>query len=118
MQGKLGDRRLHFCAVVLCLLAAVFAIEAKVAWFSPAGTPPAQISASKLQAADAPEHIAQALAAPIDLHYVPAQGFLLVVLAVLLTATLRQRRQVRRRVKVSACPSFSPSLFLRPPPKF
>ena len=118
MRGRLCDRRLRFFAVVLCLLAAVFAIEAKVAWFSPAGTPPAQISAAKLQLADAPEHIAQVLAAPVDPHFAPAQVLLLVVLTALVAAALLTSRVIDRPIKFSDSPGFSPSLFLRPPPQF
>lgn len=47
--------------VVLCLLAALFSIEAKVAWYAPSSSPATQISASKLQQADAPRLVAHAL---------------------------------------------------------
>jgi hypothetical protein len=122
MRSRLqGDRwRVTALGVALCVLAAVFAFEAKLAWFSPVGTPSAQISSAKLQRADAPRQLAQALAAPTDLHEVPAPAMpaLLLVLSVLIVAMLPAGRVVQARLKVSASPSFSPSLFRRPPPKY
>lgn len=47
--------------LVLCVLAALFSIEAKVAWYAPSSSPATQISASKLQQADAPRLVAHAL---------------------------------------------------------
>jgi hypothetical protein len=102
----------------LCALAAVFAFEAKVAWFSPAGSPSAQISAAKLQPADAPKQIAEALASPVPLHYAPAQAPLLLVFAVLIAVTVPFRGSVRDGLKVLPSSSFYPPLFLRPPPQY
>jgi hypothetical protein len=101
---------------VLCLLAALFAIEAKVAWFSPAGSPSAQISAAKLQPTDAPRHIAQALTAP-DLQHFSAEAPLLLLFAVLLTPTCEIFHSPGETVRVSASPGFYFSLFRRPPPQ-
>jgi hypothetical protein len=120
MQARLhgGHLRLTALGIVLCVLAAVFAFEAKWAWFSPAGSPSAQISAAKPQPADAPRQIAQALASPVLVHYIPAQAPLLLALAVLVAATVPFRGSVRDGLKVSASSSFSPPLFLRPPPQY
>jgi hypothetical protein len=120
MRGRLSDRRLRICAIVLCLLAAVFAIEAKVAWFSPAGSPPAQISAAKLLPADAPKHIADTLALPGNLHQVAVlvEVSLLLALVLLIAAALPLRRLSRDGLGIRLFPAFSPALFLRPPPQY
>lgn len=120
MESRLSARRLRVTAlgVVLCALAAVFAFEAKLAWFSPAHSPSAQISAAKLQPADAPRQVAQALSAPASLHLVPAEAPLLFGLAILIAAAVPVPLVSRDRHKVSASPSFSPPLFLRPPPQY
>jgi hypothetical protein len=122
MRGKHLDGRLGFMAlgIVLCLLAAVFAFEAKIAWFSPAGTPTAQISASKLQPADAPRLIAEALAAPIASQHFPSETPLLFAVALLLApiAWFCFRISMPDRAEVYASSHFSPPLFRRPPPQF
>lgn len=119
MRGGLLDRhwRLSVVGVTLCLLAALFAFEAKIAWFSPAGTPTAQISAAKLQPADAPRLIAQALAAPVPQH-LPAELPLLLALALLLAplAQFALRESTRDGITVHVSSSFTPPMFRRPPP--
>jgi hypothetical protein len=104
---------------VLCFLAAMFAFEAKIAWFSPAGTPTAQISASKLYPADAPRLIDQFLAGPASQH-VPAEPSLLFAIALLLTpmASLCFRISTPDGAEVCASSRFSLPLFRRPPPQF
>jgi hypothetical protein len=116
MRGGLFDRRwrLSVVGIALCLLAALFAFEAKIAWFSPAGTPSAQISATKLQPANGPKLIAQALAAPASLHF-PVESPLLLATAFLL-ATFVFRMTKSDRITVNPPSSFSPPLFRRPPP--
>jgi hypothetical protein len=119
MRSGLFDRRrrLSVVGLVLCLLAALFAFEAKIAWFSPAGTPSAQISATKLQPADAPRLIARALAAPVS-QRLAADPSLLLAVALLLApkAPFAFRESARDRIKVYASSSFSPPMFRRPPP--
>lgn len=63
MSTALNPRHLQVTVLglVLCVLAALFSIEAKVAWYAPASSPATQISASKLQQADAPRLVAHAL---------------------------------------------------------
>jgi hypothetical protein len=101
---------------VLCLLAAVFAIEAKCAWYGPEGSPMVQVSAAKLQPADAPRIIAQVLS-PAILPVFP-EASVLVALALMTTVAHITPAWARRTAKVSALPSFSPFLFFRPPPSF
>jgi len=122
MRGRLDGERVRFTAlgIALCVLAALFAFEAKLAWFSPAGTPSAQISSAKLQPADASKLLAQVLAAPSNLHQVPTPAVptLLLVVPILMVAAFPARRRVSDRLKFSSSPGFIPSLFLRPPPKY
>jgi hypothetical protein len=120
MRERVSDRRLWLCLLggVLCLLAAAFAIEAKLAWYSPASSPVAEISASKLHPADAPKLIAQALSAPPVERHFPAEPIFL--LTVVLLATLVQPfpgGPVRDWLNLQISPSFSPHLFRRPPPQ-
>jgi hypothetical protein len=103
----------------LCLLAALFAFEAKLAGYSsPASKPYALISAKKLQPADAPKLIAQALAAPSVVRHLPAEpvAVALAVLAALLPLLFSGWVRDERKLQVSVI--FSPDLFRRPPPQF
>lgn len=100
--------------VVLCLLAALFAIEAKLAWYAPDSAPASQISASKLLAADAPRIAEQAVASSLlPLSFIDA----LFLLALVLTAPAIGfvHRTPIRLPKPRAC-DYSSSLFFRPPP--
>src|SRR5271169_2844938 len=66
MQGGFLNRhsRLTALGIMLCLLAALFAVEAKIAWFSPAGSAGAQISFAKARPAEPPKMPAQHFASP------------------------------------------------------
>ncbi len=122
MRGRfhLSRRGLIVLGAVLCFLAAAFAFEAKVAWFSPSGTPVAQISASKLQPADAPRLMAQALAAPATAPHSLPEVSLLVAVALLLVpiACFYFRRSMFDGAEVQAFSGFSAPLLRRPPPQF
>jgi len=122
MRGRLQRNPRWFMGigVVLCFLAAIFAFEAKLAWFSPAGTPTAQISFAKLQPSDAPKLIAQALAAPDASQHFPVEAPLLLAIALLLALLVRfdSRKLTHDGNSVYASASCSPPLFRRPPPDF
>jgi hypothetical protein len=111
-------KRLSALGILLCLLAIVFAFEAKLAWYGPANSPSAQFSSNKLQPAESARQVAEALAAPFTVHQSAAQVSLQLALVVLIAAVPTTRRSIRERFKVSASPSFSPPLFLRPPPQY
>jgi hypothetical protein len=111
--------RLTALGIVLCLLAALFAVEAKIAWYCPAGTASSQISAAKLQLVDASKQILHG--APMQAP--PAFDFTdnaaVVALALLCIATMSlMARTAPRRLHVAASPGFQISLFFRPPPTF
>jgi hypothetical protein len=106
--------QLTVLGILMCLLAALFAVEAKVAWFGPDGGPTAQISSTKLQPADAPK-----VATPIDAPSFPAAW--LPEIAVILAFALNWRRmsvlpRQRWSCTIPGSPSFFPSVFFRPPP--
>ena len=103
----------------MCLLAALFAFEAKLAGYnSPASTSYAPISATKLQPADAPKLIAQVLSAPSILHHLPAEPIFVLALALLgALVLLSSGGSVRDGLKLQDSSSFSPHLFRRPPPQ-
>jgi hypothetical protein len=119
MQGGFVIRhsRLTALGIMLCLLAALFALEAKIAWFSPAGSATAQVSYDKARPAEPPKALPLRFVSPASLaHDFAGTATLFVpVLLMAVTAAIRVRR-VPPRWQVSASPDFSPSLFFRPPP--
>lgn len=100
--------------MMLCLLAALFAIEAKLACYVPDSNHAIQISASKLKAADAPGLVAEAFA----LSQAPL--FLAGCLLIFAFALRDQLEEPAWLVFVSPAPrhrsAFVPHLFFRPPP--
>jgi hypothetical protein len=122
MKGKslIYRWRLTVLGAALCLLAMAFSFEAKIAWYSPAGTL-THISAAKLQPTDAPRHVAQAL---IDQAFVspphhmrPASELAWFAMFVLLAAAVAPlRRNDSELAPVCAFPGFFPSCSSRPPP--
>jgi hypothetical protein len=119
MQGGFLIRhsRLTALGIMLCLLAALFAVEAKIAWFSPAGSALAQISSAKARPAEPPKILPDRFASPTPPAYDFSGSAELVALAlVLLAATMFAARVTQPRPQVCASPGFSASLFFRPPP--
>jgi hypothetical protein len=120
MPGRLFNKRQWLLAIggVLCLLAASFAFEAKLACYSPASSPAAQISSTKLQPADAPKLIAQALSAPAVLHHLPAEPIFVTTVAALgVPVPPSFAGSVRDQLKLQVPSIFSPHHFRRPPPQ-
>jgi hypothetical protein len=119
MCGRLFGRRSQPFAIgaVLCLLAALFAFEAKLAWFSPDGTPYAQISAAKALPTDAPTLIAQVLATPPVSQHFPSDIPLLLAFAFFIPL-IHWGFVVSEVFIRPVSPRFSPHLFRRPPPQY
>jgi hypothetical protein len=117
MQGKslIHRWRLTAFGAVLCLLAAVFSFEAKIAWYGPTAAD-THISAAKLQPAEAPRLIAQALTSPARPMYPALQLAWLAVCALLAAALTPRRRNDSDLTRASTYPDFSPFRFSRPPP--
>jgi len=103
-------------ALVLCLLALVFAFEAKMAWYLPAHTAGSEVQAAKALPADTPQPIAHGLPGQLALF------FLLPIAILFGLADIRASRsetcfgesQTDRSPSVSS--AFSPGNFFRPPP--
>lgn len=105
-------------AVGMCLLAFLFAVEAKLAWYSPSTTPLSAIQSAKARPADAPDPIAQILSAVISS---PQQFSLLLFVAFsaacLVKASPSLAIGVNPRTRRDSMAVFlSPTLFFRPPP--
>ena len=101
--------------IALCLLAALFAIEAKLAWYGPHGSPATQISASKLMVTDAPRLVAQALASSGLIPHVC--GIPAIASLTLMISVARWTPQPAEVWTVRFHSSgFSSHLFFRPPP--
>jgi hypothetical protein len=102
---------------VLCLLTFLFAIEAKLAWYSPARDIYGQVSAAKALRADAPALVAHGAPAPDQAHNHIAFSALALQIAFSLAAI----ETLRTRLPFLARPSFIPPYLLspidfRPPP--
>lgn len=110
------DYRLKALGVMLCLLATLFAVEAKMASYNAAGVSASEISAGKLQPTEGTKALPLAVSSSvlIDTSIDDAMQMVGGVLS-LLTATALFGI-LPKRVSVSASPSFSASLFFRPPP--
>lgn len=107
--------RITALGAVLCLLAAAFAMEAKLGWYSSNGQARVEFSSVKLQPADAPRQIIQALTSPVLASHFPAELPLFLVFAAVITVIF-----VPRAADFPAVPawsSFAPPQFFRPPPR-
>jgi hypothetical protein len=118
MSGNASNRwtgRTLF-ALVLCLLAFTFAVEAKLAWYLPPHTMGSEVQAAKALPADTrqiiqpglPDHNSIFPLLPLTLFLAAAVG------SRPASATLRHIRNLDR--SPIATSHFSPSNFLRPPP--
>jgi hypothetical protein len=118
MQGGFLIRhsRLTALGIVLSVLAALFAVEAKIAWFSPAGSAAAQMSYDKAAPVEPPKALHHGLNAA--LHWPPFPGTAHLFAAVLLLAASASVvvRPAPFLSRVSASPGFTAALFFRPPP--
>jgi hypothetical protein len=119
MQGGFLIRhsRLTALGIMLCLLVALFAVEAKIAWFSPAGSASAQISFAKARPAETPKMLSQGFVSPATpAHDFAGIAMLFAIAWLLASATIGIRRVVAARPQVCVSPGFTASLFFRPPP--
>jgi hypothetical protein len=119
MQGGFMIRhsRLTALGIVLCLLAALFSVEAKIAWFSPTGATRAEIRYDKATPAEPTKALAHRFAAPAP-GTQDFAGTTTLILAALLTlmAGFSVAGLVPVRPQIYVSTAFSPALYFRPPP--
>jgi len=105
-------------AIGLCLLAFIFAMEAKMAWYGPLSGPDGDVHAIKALPVDTPDIVSEDFLAPDPVHPHLSFAFLapLIALGLADTDTSLGRAIVQRYFKVSSAAYFSPNTFFRPPP--
>jgi len=109
--------RLTAMGMMLCLLAALFAIEAKIGWYSPAGSADAQISYAKARPAEPSKALPQRVTSPAPPALDSAGTATLLAAALLLSLTTALViRLAPAHHHASASPAFRTALFDRPPP--
>jgi hypothetical protein len=102
----------------LCLLAFLFAIEAKTAWYAPATGPASSISAAKAWPENAPEVVRHGVPAPDPSHPLIPFAALSILFAAYLASADVARTEPVRPLGLPHFPaaSFFPTAFFRPPP--
>ena len=107
-------------AMGLCLLAFLFALEAKFAWYGPSNGPLTSIQSAKARPADLPELVSHGASthfdAPLQFALVHLSEFVTPVLVK--AASFCRLDLASKRRSLSATTYFSPGLFFRPPPAF
>lgn len=98
-------------ALMLCVLAFLFAYEAKLAWYSPARDIYGQVSAAKALPADVPALVAHGTLAPDHMQIQVAFS----AFAILVAFTLAASEVLPGRQLSSSRPSFFIPLYLLPP---
>lgn len=108
----------NMLALGLCLLAVLFALEAKVAWFGPVNGPTGDIQSQKARPADLPAVVAHGVSTLPPVTFPLALIFFASVAASACTESnfLPGVKVDCNYLSVSAAPYFSPALFFRPPP--
>jgi hypothetical protein len=105
-------------ALVLCVLAFLFALEAKAAWYGPVVGPGSDMQAEKALPADLTKMVEHGVTTPEPVHPQFPDSILTAWAVVLCggAVVLPVRVIVNEHLQVSAAPYFSPSIFFRPPP--
>jgi hypothetical protein len=118
MSGDLSNRRSSrtLIALVLCLLAFTFAVEAKLAWYLPPQTTGSEVQAAKALPADIPQIILHGLPDHNPIFPLVPLTLLLAVLTACRPAALSFCGVTANDRSPIATSSFSPTNFLRPPP--
>ncbi len=101
---------------VLCLLAVIFAVEAKTAWYGPIVGLGSDVRAAKALPADMPRIVEHGVPVPDPIH----PGLSFIALATLPTNWLAEmparNATLRDPLPLARAAFFSPSIFFRPPP--
>jgi hypothetical protein len=113
-----GARFRRALALGLCLLAIVFAVEAKTAWFGPAGGPGSEVAAAKALPADLPRVIEHGVTIPQAVPPLISFAQMAALSPLLSSGSILSPR--RESAPGPASPSLaaflSPQFFFRPPP--
>jgi hypothetical protein len=109
---KVRRNRLAVFGLLFCALVALFAVEAKLAWYGPDAGPASQISASKLQPTEAPRIPAEVLSFAAPVLHIAAIALIVAVLAFSELFARSGEADGTRQVPLG----FSPQVFFRPPP--
>ncbi len=108
--------RLTALGMVLCLLAVIFAVEAKLAWYSQDATARVELSALKLRADEAPKQIADMQGASSALPDLLPQIELILAFSLVAVVGAFRPDNADSHLRITASPGAYPPLFLRPPP--
>jgi hypothetical protein len=110
--------RRYALALFLSLLVAVFAVEAKMAWFSPAGSPECEIQTAKAWPGETSQMVARSASVANTFNLLIPAVLLLVSAACLNARTnLSIQETQNQAISLVAETQFhSPHLFFRPPP--
>jgi hypothetical protein len=100
----------------LCLLAVIFSLEAKTAWYGPAAGLGSDVRAAKALPADMVRVVEHGVPVPDPIHPGLAFAVLTAVLAIRLTDVPAFGELVHHPPPVARAAFFSPFLFFRPPP--
>lgn len=105
-------------ALGLCLLAFLFAVEAKTARYGPVVGPGSDVRAAKALPADSPKLVEQGVTAPDPAHPQITFASLVAITAACLLGTLVPATSdlFSNRPRVFSAAYFSPPAFVRPPP--
>jgi hypothetical protein len=107
-----------FLACWLCMLALVFAFEAKTAWYGPAVGFGSAVRAAKALPSDLPQIVSHGITTPDPVR--PVLPFFTFAVFVLVQSAIFKCRATRNRNRVAftpaSAPFFSPQQFFRPPP--
>ena len=110
--------RRNTLALGLCLLAVLFALEAKTAWYGPENGPSSDVQSQKALPADLPALVSHGISTlpPVTLPLALIFAASVAVIAWTNAHPLPGADVDFNHIPVSAAPYFSPSLFFRPPP--
>ncbi|MGH9599415.1 MAG: hypothetical protein ACRD27_06090 [Terracidiphilus sp.] len=105
-------------AILLCILALSFAMEAKLAGYGPVEGPGSSVRAAKAMPADTPELVRDGVPAPGPLHPQFPVVLLVELAAVLLfgKSAFERRRAAGSLAQIPAMCHLYPGIFFRPPP--
>lgn len=105
-------------AISLCVLAMVFALEAKTAWYSPDAGLDTGISSTKALPIDSPKVVRHGIPAPDPVHPQIAFAIIAIMIAAWSVRPQLSLGRIPSRTGSQVCCSafLSPQAFLRPPP--